>query len=90
MVRYVFLYFFVLIVFGIIFKFPFRELLSKLGIKVHKNSSVKPTLFDVRDCLVNGEKDMAVKLYRKIYQTSLSEAKKSIEELERNIGEKNP
>ena len=49
----------------------------------------KATLFDVRKLLVNGEKDMAIVVYCEIFKVSRREAKKAIEQLEKNIQPKN-
>ncbi len=48
----------------------------------------KATMFDVRRLIIRGETELAVSLYREIFQTTPQEAKKAIEELQRSIQEK--
>ncbi len=43
------------------------------------------TLFDVRQLLLNGEKEAAVRLYAQIYKINPEEARKSVEELEKSL-----
>ncbi|MBF0123552.1 MAG: hypothetical protein HQL21_09170 [Candidatus Omnitrophica bacterium] len=45
-----------------------------------------PTMFDVREMLLHGDKDMAVKLYCEIFSIEdIERARKDIEELQRSI-----
>ena len=43
------------------------------------------TMFDVRHLLMEGEKELAVRLYCEIFQTTPIKAKKDVEELERSL-----
>lgn len=45
----------------------------------------KPTMFDVRRLLQNGDKAGAIKLYKSIFKVPSAKAKKDIEDLERNL-----
>lgn len=45
----------------------------------------KATMFDVRHLLMEGEKDLAVRLYCEIFNTTPTRARKDIEELERSL-----
>lgn len=45
----------------------------------------KATMFDVRHLLMEGEKDLALQLYCKIFNAPLPKAKKDIEELQRSL-----
>lgn len=48
--------------------------------------SQAPTMFDVREMLLHGDKDMAVKLYCEIFAIEdIERARKDIEELQRSI-----
>ena len=42
-------------------------------------------MFDVRRLIVEGEKDLAIQVYCRIFSTNRREAKKAVEDLERNI-----
>jgi hypothetical protein len=48
----------------------------------------KPTMFDVRRLLIEGEKDAATRVYGEIFHTNYKDAQKAIDELERSIREK--
>ncbi len=48
----------------------------------------KATMFDVRNFIIDGENEIAVKIYREIFKVSTEEAKKQVEALERSIYEK--
>ena len=45
----------------------------------------RPTMFDVRQLLMEGKKDLALQVYCDIFQTTPGKAKKDIEELERSL-----
>ena len=45
----------------------------------------KPTMFDVRRLLREGEKDAAIRLYCQIFNVASKKARKDIEELERSL-----
>jgi ribosomal protein L7/L12 len=45
----------------------------------------RPTLFDVKAQLEKGDKDTAIQTYGRIYSVSFEEAKKAVEDLERNL-----
>lgn len=49
----------------------------------------QPTMFDVRNLIIKGEKDSAIKLYCQIFSVKHKEAAKAVEELGRSIQEKN-
>ena len=53
----------------------------------HKGQN-RPTMFDVRQLIIQGKKEDALKLYAQIYKVSCSEAKKNVDELEKHIQEK--
>ena len=48
----------------------------------------KSTLFDVRDSLVKGQKDIAVRIYRQIFKVDQKEAQQAVDELEKNMHQK--
>lgn len=43
------------------------------------------TMFDVRRLLQEGDRDAAVRLYIQIFKVSIKQARKDIEDLERNL-----
>lgn len=43
------------------------------------------TMFDVRQLLIKGEKDMAIRVYCELFDTDVEEACKAVEEIERSI-----
>ena len=45
----------------------------------------KVTMFDVRHLLMEGKKESAVQMYCAIFNTTVSKAKKDVEELERSL-----
>ena len=45
----------------------------------------KGTMYDVRHLLMEGEKDLAIRLYGELFQVSFSKAKKDVEELQRSL-----
>ena len=45
----------------------------------------KPTMFDVRRLLQDGNRESATKAYIEIFKVPLKKARKDIEELERNL-----
>jgi hypothetical protein len=45
----------------------------------------RATMFDVRHLLMEGEKELAIQVYREIFQTTLIKAKKDVEDLERSL-----
>jgi len=45
----------------------------------------KATMFDVRHLLMEGEKELAVRVYCDIFKTTPIKAKKDIEELQRSL-----
>ena len=45
----------------------------------------RATLFDVKNFLLNGEKDRAIRVYRDIFRVTQAEAVKAVEELEKNL-----
>ena len=50
-----------------------------------KTPQPKPTMFDVRRSLQEGDRDNATKLYVQIFKVSLKQARKDIEDLERSL-----
>ncbi len=56
---------------------------------VHRSPKLPPkgkaTMFDVRYLLMEGEKDLAIRLYCEIFNTTPVKAKRDIEELERSL-----
>ena len=45
----------------------------------------KLTMFDVRQLLIKGEKDLAVRVYCELFKTDPQEANRAVEEIERSI-----
>lgn len=45
----------------------------------------KATMFDVRSLIIKSEKDLAIRLYCEIFNSSAREAKKAVEEIEKSI-----
>ena len=45
----------------------------------------KPTMFDVRRLLREGQKDDAIRLYGQIFKVSAKQARKDVEELQRSL-----
>jgi len=45
----------------------------------------RPTMFDVRHLLMEGQKEMAIQVYCEIFHTVPAKAKKDVEELERSL-----
>jgi len=45
----------------------------------------KPTLFDVRELLLRGEKEKAIRIYRQIFKTDQKSAQAAIADLEKNL-----
>jgi ribosomal protein L7/L12 len=50
-----------------------------------KPAQRKPTMFDVRRLLQDGNRESAIKAYIEIFKVPLKKARKDIEELERNL-----
>jgi hypothetical protein len=48
----------------------------------------KMTMFDVRNLLIKGEKDMAVRVYSQLFKVGFEESLKAVNELERSIQHK--
>lgn len=57
---------------------------SKL-VRKKKPAAPKPTMFDVRRLLQEGDREGAIKLYTQIFKLPIKKARKDIEELERNL-----
>jgi len=45
----------------------------------------KLTMFDVRQLLIKGEKDLAIRVYCELFKTTPEEANKAVDEIERSI-----
>ena len=45
----------------------------------------KATMFDVRHLLMEGEKELATRIYSDIFSVSLVKARKDVEELQRSL-----
>ena len=45
----------------------------------------KATMFDVRHLLMEGEKELAVRVYSELFSVSLLKARKDVEELQRSL-----
>lgn len=58
---------------------------SSLPFGNKKKSQRRPTMFDVRRLLQEGDREGATKLYIQIFKVSARKAKKDIEDLERNL-----
>ena len=50
-----------------------------------KGSQRPPTMFDIRRLLQEGDRETATRLYVQIFKVSLKQARKDIEDLERNL-----
>jgi len=61
---------------------PFKQIWH--GRNSHSKKE-KLTMFDVRRLLINGEKDLAIRVYCELFKTSSEEASKAVEEIERSI-----
>lgn len=48
----------------------------------------KPTMFQVRELIIKGKKDMAIKVYCQIFSVKREDAQIAVDELERSIQEK--
>ena len=46
------------------------------------------TMFDVRQLLIDGEKDMAIEVYRELFKTSREDARRAVEEINQSIRSK--
>ncbi len=44
-----------------------------------------PTMFDVRNLLMEGKKEMAIEVYCSIFKTTPNKARKDVEELQRSL-----
>ncbi|MCA9395473.1 MAG: hypothetical protein KC900_14825 [Candidatus Omnitrophica bacterium] len=49
----------------------------------------KATMFDVRSLIIEGEYDLAIELYRRLFKTSRRNARKAVEDLADSISQKN-
>ncbi len=49
----------------------------------------KPTMFDVRELIIKGQKEAAIKTYCQIFSVKRKDAQIAIEELQRSIQQKN-
>lgn len=45
----------------------------------------KPTLFDVRELLKRGEKDLAVRIYRQVFKVDQKDAQAAVDALEKSL-----
>jgi len=60
--------------------------LKQLWHESHLNAEdEKLTMFDVRQLLIKGEKDLAIRVYSELFKTNSQEASKAVEEIERSI-----
>lgn len=50
-----------------------------------KITKTKPTMFDVRQLLMEGKKELAIEVYCNIFNTTPGKAKKDVEELQRSL-----
>jgi len=63
----------------------FRFLKQKWhDLSVHSRKD-KLTMFDVRQLLIKGEKDLAIRVYCELFKTDPEEACKAVDEIERSI-----
>jgi len=82
--------FFIIISCFIIF-FRYREVFSinqarKRGLYPKEGEA---TMWDVRRLITQGERELAIRVYREIFETNYKEAKKAVEELESSISKNN-
>jgi ribosomal protein L7/L12 len=78
---------------GCIFIFVFIRLCWYIWIKQARHEGIYPekgeaTMFDVRHFIIEGEKELAVRLYQEIFKVGFREAQKQVEALEKSIYEK--
>ena len=59
-----------------------KQLWNESQLKSHDE---KLTMFDVRQLLIKGEKDLAIRVYCELFKTDPEEANKAVEEIERSI-----
>jgi len=45
----------------------------------------KPTLFDVRELLLKGEKDLAIRTYKQVFNVDQKEARAAVDNLEKSL-----
>lgn len=83
MSRLIFSVIFFLFICGIYWLVVMKGALPKVLKK--KTPERKPTMFDVRRQLQEGNRSEAIKLYIRIFRVSYRKAKKDIEDLERNL-----
>jgi len=50
----------------------------------------KPTMFHVRELILQDEKELAIQMYCQIFKVNRTQAKREVENLEKSIKEKNP
>ncbi len=46
-------------------------------------------MFDVRHCILAGEKETAIQIYAELFQVSYEESRVAVDQLEKSIQEKN-
>ena len=75
------------ICFYVFWKIPWLQSFSHSR---RKGLFTKPlTMFDVRELILKGDKDAAIRLYANLFRTDYKESKKAVDELERSIQKKN-
>ena len=75
---------------GVLLKCERIWLLSRASRKGFNPKKDKPTMFHVRELILQDEKEMAVQMYCQIFKVNREQAKREVENLERSIKEKNP
>ena len=65
-----------------VYRFRFIRDARRRGKLLNKG---KATMFDVRHLLMEGEKELAIRVYSEIFGVSLFKARKDVEELQRSL-----
>ncbi len=78
---------------GCFFIYAFIKICWYIWIQQARKEGIYPekgeaTMFDVRNFIIEGEKELAVKIYREIFPVGVGEATKQVEALEKSIYEK--
>jgi len=86
----VFLYtlFIVLICFSIFFFTRWLGYLRNSKISSFINNKTEPTMFNVRNLIINGERRKAIQVYLRIFQVNEQEASQAIDDLIQHINKR--
>ncbi|HBR15344.1 MAG TPA: hypothetical protein DD723_07365 [Candidatus Omnitrophica bacterium] len=77
----------IVLVVGILIVLNARRILSfqRGGRKGIPSENGRMTLFDVRSLIQKGDRERAIQIYGKLFQTNRCEAQKAVEEIEKSI-----